>query len=40
MISYQDKKLLNLLIKDSEQIRKLGKTILKEAVEYIKKLIQ
>ena len=38
--TFQDKKLLNLLIKDSEQIRKLGKTILKEAVEYIKKLIQ
>ena len=34
--TFQDKKLLNLLIKDSEQIRKLGKTILKEAVEYIK----
>lgn len=33
--THQEKELLNLLIKDSEQIRKLGKTILKEAVEYI-----
>ena len=34
--THQEKKLLNLLIKDSEQIRELGKTILKKAVEYIK----
>ena len=33
--THQEKELLNLLIKDSEQIRELGKTILKEAVEYI-----
>ena len=35
--THQEKKLLNLLIKDSEQIRELGKTILKESVEYVKK---
>lgn len=34
--THQEKELLNLLIKDSEQIQELGKTILKEAVEYIK----
>ena len=34
-LTHQEKKLLNLLIKDSEQIKELGKTILKEAVEYI-----
>ena len=33
--THQEKDLLNLLIKDSEQIRKLGETILKEAVTYI-----
>ena len=33
--THREEELLNLLIKDSEQIRKLGKTILKEAVEYI-----
>lgn len=33
--THQEKELLNLLIKDSEQIRELGKTILKKAVEYI-----
>ena len=40
--THQEKELLNLLIKDSEQIRELGKTILREAVEYIenKKLVQ
>lgn len=34
--THQEKKLLNLLIKDSKQIRELGKTILNESVEYIK----
>ena len=33
--THQEKKLLDLLIKDSEQIKELGKTILKEAVGYI-----
>ena len=33
--THQEKKLLNLLIEDSEQIRELGKTILKEAVNLI-----
>ena len=33
--THQEKELLNLLIKDSEQIRELGKTVLKDAVEYI-----
>ncbi len=40
--THQEEKFLNLLIEDSEQIRELGKTILKEAVEYIenKKIVQ
>lgn len=35
--THQEKKLLNLLIEDSEQIKELGKTILKEAVKYAEK---
>ncbi len=34
--THQEKELLNLLIKDSEQIREMGKTILKKSVDYIK----